>query len=65
MRKWSLRQPLPHSPSSVTAFVTDAEEKELVVADLGTGKVLARHALEHTPVEMVAVTGEAPHAHEH
>ncbi|WP_286175991.1 hypothetical protein [Arthrobacter sp. NEB 688] len=48
-----------------TAFVTDAEKKELVVADLGTGKILARHALEHTPVEMVAVTGEAPHAHAH
>jgi hypothetical protein len=48
-----------------TAFVTDAEKRELVVADLETGRVTARHALEHTPVEMVAVTGEAPHDHDH
>ncbi|WP_239110854.1 hypothetical protein [Phycicoccus sonneratiae] len=48
-----------------TAFVTDAEKRELVVTDLGTGKVTARHALEHTPVEMVAVSGEAPHDHDH
>lgn len=48
-----------------TAFVTDAEKRELVVADLTGGKVTARHPLEHTPVEMVAVTGEAPHDHDH
>ncbi|MGG5259151.1 hypothetical protein [Phycicoccus avicenniae] len=48
-----------------TAFVTDAEKRELVVADLATGRVTARHALEHTPVEMVAATGEAPHDHDH
>lgn len=43
-----------------TAFVTDAERRELVVADLTSGEVVARHALEHAPTEMVAVTGEAP-----
>ncbi|WP_249138646.1 hypothetical protein [Phycicoccus avicenniae] len=41
------------------AYVTDAERRELVVADLTSGEVVARHALDHAPVEMAVVTGEA------
>ena len=44
------------------AYVTDAENKELVVIDLESGKVAKRISLANTPVEMAVVDGvaEAP-----
>lgn len=58
-----------------TAFVTDAEKKELAVVDLTSGEVAARHQLSVTPTEMAIVDGHGPahsdadadaaHPHEH
>lgn len=44
------------------AYVTDAENEELVVVDLETGDVAERYSLDVTAVEMAVVTGlpEAP-----
>lgn len=47
------------------AFVTDAEGSELVVIDLDGGKVVGRHALGITPVEMAIVTGEPAAGNDH
>ncbi len=42
------------------AYVTDAERKELVVIDVRAGTVSNRFPLDHAPVEMAVVTGQAP-----
>ncbi|WP_335342020.1 hypothetical protein [Micrococcus lacusdianchii] len=41
-----------------TAYVTDAENRELVAVDLGTGETVLEEDLEFAPVEMAVVTGE-------
>lgn len=40
-----------------TAFVTDAEKKELVLIDLDAGEEIARHSLDAAPVEMIVADG--------
>ena len=47
------------------AYVTDAERRELVVVDLHDRAVVARHALDVTPVELAVVTGRPAVAHRH
>ena len=44
------------------AYVTDAENNELVVIDLTSGEEVARHELPVTPVEMAVADGK-PAAH--
>lgn len=48
------------------AYVTDPENKQLVVIDLDRGRVTKRISLQHAPVEMAVVDGipEAPARHE-
>ncbi|WP_018156460.1 PQQ-binding-like beta-propeller repeat protein [Demetria terragena] len=46
------------------AFITDAAKKQLVVVDLESGKVVKRHSLPVTPVEIAVTTGEPAHDHE-
>lgn len=39
------------------AYITDAENRELVTIDLARGAVSHRTKLAHTPVEMAVTTG--------
>ena len=47
------------------AYVTDAAAQELVVVDLSTRAVLARHPLESPAVELAVVTGSPEGADDH
>lgn len=58
---WQLAGPAVKVAGS-TAYVTDAENKKLVLVDLTADKVVSSFDLPHTPVEMAVVDGspEAP-----
>lgn len=49
--KWQEPGPILKSEDGL-AYITDAAKKELVVVDIYSGEVTARHSLDVAPVEM-------------